>query len=123
MNSNLEQFNLKYQKGQELLDRGQYRSSVQTLEEAKALEWGMSDVGRSARENPELVQWATGPGGQYAKELMEWNQVLLHKQGGLFLCERDAQKLGVVLRLEGRETKRGFCTLWVRSPSERRYME
>ncbi len=94
-----------------------------TLEEAKALEWAMSDVGRSARENPELVQWATGPGGQYAKELMEWNQVLLHKQGGLFLCERDAQKLGVVLRLEGRETKRGFCTLWVRSPSERRYME
>ena len=44
-----------------------------TLEEAKALEWAMSDVGRSARENPELVRWATGPGGQYAKELMEWN--------------------------------------------------
>ncbi len=94
-----------------------------TLEEAKALEWAMSDVGRSARENPELVQWATGPGGQYAKELMEWNQVLLHKHGGLFLCERVAQMLGVVLRLAGRETKRGFCTLWVRSPSERRYME
>ncbi|MGK7941266.1 MAG: tetratricopeptide repeat protein [Crocosphaera sp.] len=37
MNSNLEQFHLKYQKGQELLDRGQYRSSVQNLEEAKAL--------------------------------------------------------------------------------------
>lgn len=37
MDSNLEQFHLKYQKGQELLDRGQYRSSVQTLEEAKAL--------------------------------------------------------------------------------------
>ncbi|MDJ0508391.1 MAG: tetratricopeptide repeat protein [Crocosphaera sp.] len=37
MNSNLEQFQLKYQKGQELLDRGQYRSSVQTLEEAKSL--------------------------------------------------------------------------------------
>ncbi len=37
MNSNLEQFNIKYQRGQELLERGKYRLSVQTLEEAKAL--------------------------------------------------------------------------------------
>ncbi|MDJ0729984.1 MAG: tetratricopeptide repeat protein [Crocosphaera sp.] len=37
MDSNLEQFKLKYQQGQALLDRGQYRSSVQTLEEAKSL--------------------------------------------------------------------------------------
>ena len=94
-----------------------------TLEEAKALEWARSDVGKSARENPELIKWATSPGGQYAKELMEWNQVLLNKRGGSFLCEQDAKKLGVVLRLEGRETKKGFCTLWVRSPSERRYVE
>ncbi len=94
-----------------------------TLEEAKALEWAMSDVGKSARNNPSLVQWATSTQGQYARELMGWNQVLLTKQGSKFLCERDAQKLGVVLRLEGRETKTGFCTLWVRSPSERRYLE
>ncbi len=94
-----------------------------TLEEAKALEWAMSDVGKSARNNPSLVQWATSTQGQYARELMGWNQVLLTKRGGKFLCEKDAQKLGVVLRLEGRETKTGFCTLWVRSPSERRYLE
>ena len=94
-----------------------------TLEEAKALEWAMSDAGKSARNNPSLVQWATSTQGQYARELMGWNQVLLTKQGSKFLCERDAQKLGVVLRLEGRETKTGFCTLWVRSPSERRYLE
>ncbi|AFZ38079.1 hypothetical protein Sta7437_4621 (plasmid) [Stanieria cyanosphaera PCC 7437] len=94
-----------------------------TLEEAKALEWAMSDVGKSARNNPELVQWATSTQGQYARELMGWNQVLLTKRGGKFLCEKDAQKLGVVLRLEGRETKTGFCTLWVRFPSERRYLE
>ncbi|MGK7878627.1 MAG: tetratricopeptide repeat protein [Crocosphaera sp.] len=37
MDSKLEQFQLKYQQGQELLDRGQYRSSVKTLEEAKSL--------------------------------------------------------------------------------------
>ena len=65
-----------------------------TLEEALALEWAMSDVGKSARENPELVRWATSTQGQYAKELMEWNQVLLSKRGGTFLCERDAEKLG-----------------------------
>ncbi len=94
-----------------------------TLEEAKALEWAMSDVGKSARKNPELVQWVTSSQGQYAKELMEWNQVLLTKQGGKLLCEKDAQKLGVVLRLEGRETKTGFCTLWVRSPERRKYLE
>ncbi len=94
-----------------------------TLEEAKALEWAMSDVGKSAREKPELVQWAASTQGQYARELMGWNQVLLTKRGSKFLCERDAQKLGVVLRLSGRETKTGFCTLWVRSPSERRYLD
>lgn len=94
-----------------------------TLEEAKALEWAMSDVGKSARENPSLIQWATSNQGQYAQELMEWNQVLLTQKGGKFLCEKDAQKLGVVLRLSGRETKNGFCTLWVRSPSERKYLE
>ena len=37
MDSKLEQFQLKYQEGQALLDRGQYRSSVKTLEEAKSL--------------------------------------------------------------------------------------
>lgn len=37
MDSNLEQFQLKYQAGRELLDRGQYRLSVQNLEEAQTL--------------------------------------------------------------------------------------
>ncbi|MEA5534208.1 tetratricopeptide repeat protein [Crocosphaera sp. XPORK-15E] len=37
MDDKLEQFYLKYQAGQDLLQRGQYRLSVQTLEEAKAL--------------------------------------------------------------------------------------
>ncbi|ACB53481.1 unknown [Crocosphaera subtropica ATCC 51142] len=37
MDSKLEQVKLKYQQGQALLDRGQYRSSVKTLEEAKSL--------------------------------------------------------------------------------------
>ena len=94
-----------------------------TLEEAKALEWAMSSLGKSARENPSLIQWATSTQGQYARELMGWNQVLLTKKGGKFLCEKDAQKLGLVLRLSGRETKTGFCTLWVRSPRERQYLE
>ena len=37
MDSKLEQVKLKYQQGQVLLDRGQYRSSVKTLEDAKSL--------------------------------------------------------------------------------------
>ncbi|MEA5508611.1 tetratricopeptide repeat protein [Crocosphaera sp. UHCC 0190] len=37
MDAKLEQFYIKYQAGQDLLQRGQYRLSVQTLEEAKAL--------------------------------------------------------------------------------------
>lgn len=37
MDSQLEQVKLKYQQAQVLLDRGQYRSSVKTLEEAKSL--------------------------------------------------------------------------------------
>ena len=59
-----------------------------TLEQAKALEWGMSDVGKSARKNPELIQWVTSSQGKYAKEFIDWNQVLLTKQGGKLLCEK-----------------------------------
>jgi len=94
-----------------------------TLEQAKALEWAMSDVGQAARQNPELIQWITSSQGKYAKDFINWNQVLLTKQGSKFLCEKDAEKLGVVLRLEGREAKTGFCTLWVRSPEKRKYVE
>ena len=46
-----EQFQLKYQAGQELLERGQYRLSVQTFEEAREL------VNLSSRLGGEVQMW------------------------------------------------------------------
>jgi hypothetical protein len=93
-----------------------------TLEEAKALDWGMSESGRFARNNPELIRWIKSSQGQYARKFMTWNQNLL---GGRdkFICERDVEQLGVTLRLEGKEAKSGYCTLWTRSPEERRFIK
>lgn len=48
---NQEQFQLKYQAGQDLLERGQYRLSVQTLEEATEL------VNLSSQLGGEVQMW------------------------------------------------------------------
>ncbi|MGG6268862.1 DUF6753 family protein [Leptolyngbya sp. AN03gr2] len=68
-----------------------------TLEEANTLKWAMS------RE------------GQFAKNLMTWNQAFLTRNWqGRFACEDQAKKLGVVLKVGEQKVKSGFCTLWVR---------
>jgi hypothetical protein len=75
-----------------------------TLNEAKALEW------------------ATSSEGQFARNLMEWNQSLLIRNSqGKLLCEQDAERLGVTLELEGRKASGGFCTLWTRPLGDRQF--
>lgn len=67
------------------------------------------------------LQWATSPEGQFAHNLMTWNQTLLAQQGRSRVCEQDAKQLGVTLTLEGRKASNGFCTLWIMPPNQRKF--
>lgn len=67
------------------------------------------------------LQWAISSEGQFARNLMTWNQALLAKRGISRVCEQDAKQLGVTLELEGRRVSGGFCTLWVVSPNQRKF--
>jgi hypothetical protein len=94
-----------------------------TLEEVKALDWGLSETGRFGRNNPEFMRWARSNEGKYARQLMQWNQTLLSDVGwGERLCERDTKELGITLRVDGREAKSGFCVLWTKPPGQRKLL-
>lgn len=94
-----------------------------TLEEAKALDWGLSKAGKFARANPELIQWLQTPEGKFAYEFMQWNQALLSGKKGKTVCEGDLERLSVTLTLEGRAAKKGICLLWVKPPHQREFVE
>jgi hypothetical protein len=89
-----------------------------TLEQAVALEWGLSKEGQFARLNADTIQWATSNEGKYARQFMSWNQALLSEKGGKKLCETESDRLGVTLTVEGKPAQKGFCTLWMRAPQE-----
>lgn len=74
-----------------------------SLEEVKTLEWGMSAEGK------------------YAQAFMAWNQTLL--SGNPRVCERQVGELGVTLIVEGREVIEGICTLWIKPPEDREYVD
>ncbi|MEG4272678.1 MULTISPECIES: DUF6753 family protein [unclassified Microcoleus] len=93
-----------------------------TLEQAVALEWGLSKEGQFARKNADTIQWATSNEGKYARQFMSWNQALLSEKGGKKLCETEINRLGVTLTVEGKPAQKGFCTLWIRSPQEREFV-
>ena len=69
-----------------------------TLEEANALKWAMSQE------------------GQFAKNLIEWNDSLLNRE-----CEEEIKTLGVTYRIGNRISVKGFCTIWVVPPSDRSF--
>lgn len=60
------------------------------------------------------LQWAMSRDGRFAKQMMTWNQALLKRNWqGRFVCEEQAKKLGVVLKIGEQKVESGFCTLWV----------
>ena len=68
-------------------------------------------------EEAALLNWAQSPEGQQARELMRWNSELLDDRS----CEREVERLGVTLELQGKLARSGCCTLWVVPPEERRF--
>ena len=70
-------------------------------------------------KNAEAIKWAMSSDGKYAQQFMSWNQALLSEKNVKMLCEREVNRLGVTLTVEGKAATDGFCTLWTRNPKER----
>lgn len=64
----------------------------------------------------EALDWAMSAEGQYARQILEWNEALL---GGE--CQQQVQELGVTIQIGTRQAKSGFCWLWTQPPSEREF--
>ncbi|MEM9505801.1 MAG: DUF6753 family protein [Cyanobacteria bacterium P01_E01_bin.43] len=64
----------------------------------------------------EALDWATSSEGQYARQILEWNEDLL---GGD--CQQQVKDLGVTIQMGTRKAKSGFCLLWTQPPSEREF--
>jgi len=67
-------------------------------------------------QEAEALDWATSEEGQYARQLLEWNEALL---GGN--CQQQVKDLGVTIQMGTRKAKSGFCLVWTQSPSEREF--
>ena len=79
--------------------------------------------GYSPRTNPltvaeaEVLRWGMSPEGKWARNLWRWNTVSLER----LECLKDANKLPVTLKVQGRSATSGFCLLWVVPPEQRRF--
>lgn len=69
-----------------------------TLNEAEALDWALSDA------------------GQYARQLVTWNEDLL---GGE--CQQQLQDLDITIQMGTQQAKSGFCLLWTQPPDQREF--
>lgn len=67
-------------------------------------------------QEAEALDWATSEEGQYARQLLEWNEALL---GGN--CQQQVKNLGVTIQMGTRKAKSGFCLVWTQPPSEREF--
>ncbi|MGP1384040.1 MAG: DUF6753 family protein [Thainema sp.] len=86
-------------------------------------QWRQSQVAMAPGEprqltlnEAEALDWATSSEGQYARQILEWNEDLL---GGE--CQQQVKELGVTIQMGTRKAKSGFCLLWTQPPSEREF--
>lgn len=93
---------MKFQQSQVIYAPGEARQL--TLDEANAL------------------QWATSDEGQYARDLVDWNEDLL---GGE--CQEQVEGLvdeqGLTIQMGTKYARNGFCLVWTVPPNEREFME
>ncbi|MGI2909013.1 DUF6753 family protein [Tolypothrix sp. VBCCA 56010] len=66
----------------------------------------------------ETLRWAESGEGKFARNLMQWNRGYLDNKS----CVKDVQRLKVVLNLDNRRAKSGFCLVWV-VPADKREFE
>ncbi len=68
-------------------------------------------------EEAQSLKWAMSPEGQYAQQIMTWNEDLL---GGE--CTEQVQDLGVTIQIGTQQAKSGFCLLWIEPPENREFI-
>ena len=72
-----------------------------------------------SNQDTALLHWAKSDEGKLAKNLVEWNSQGLAKKNRTRICEEEAAKLDITLKLEGKSVDRGWCVLWMISPEKR----
>ncbi len=75
-----------------------------------------------SNQDTALLHWAKSDEGKLAKNLVEWNSQGLVKKNGISktrICEEEAAKLDITLKLEGKSVDRGWCVLWTIPPEKR----
>jgi hypothetical protein len=72
--------------------------------------------GKLSLEEAQSLDWAMSPEGQYARQLLFWNDSLM---GGE--CQAQVKRLDVRLRYGSLTARNGFCFLWVVPPDKREF--
>jgi hypothetical protein len=67
-------------------------------------------------EEAQALDWALSPEGEYARQLLLWNDSLV---GGE--CQAQVKRLDVRLRYGSLTARNGFCFLWVVPPEKREF--
>lgn len=67
----------------------------------------------------EVLRWGMSAEGKYARNLMKWNSNLLPLTSPD--CLSDVKKLNVTMKVQGKDTIRGWCALWVIPQNQREY--
>ena len=67
-------------------------------------------------DEAEALNWALSSEGQYARNLVTWNEDLI---GGE--CQQQVSDLGLTIQIGSQQAKSGFCLLWTQPPAEREF--
>lgn len=80
----------------------------------------MSDTPRKLTFNEaEVLRWGMSAEGKYARDLIKWNPNLFPLTSPD--CLSDVKALNVTMKVQGRDTIRGWCALWVIPSQKRQY--
>jgi hypothetical protein len=72
--------------------------------------------GNLSLEEAQALDWALSPEGQYARQLLLWNDSLMGGQ-----CQAQVQHLNIRLQYGSLTARNGFCFLWVQPPEKREF--
>jgi hypothetical protein len=71
---------------------------------------------RQNAEDRKRLEWAKSPEGEFAQNLLMWNEDLFSKS-----CQEKAQNLGISFDIGSQQMTDGFCVVFVVPESQRRY--
>ncbi len=63
-----------------------------------------------------LLKWAQSKEGQFAKNILEWNEDLIGQQ-----CQKKVSALNVTIKIGSAEATSGYCWVWTEPPEKRKF--